>query len=412
MSGTDGDERFTVGDDYVGNLDALTRDVTDIEALAASALAGDPIDQTTAARLMSAPTSLGYRELTDLNGTRRLAENWGEVVISDLLDPVALAQIDAWRASQRQSWERSDLLVVALSGLIGAAANLYDTQLDGVVMQGLAALRQTPLLQQWEKDAKGMPVDFMGPKFGGPAHRALSPGHDLGRFFNALNQVRTGTFEGSFWEDREKFIRVSTTSPQGVQYGAVDPYAALALLLKHWAADFVTPMSLPLPGWTLFREIPDRDLRSFAQTAYAGDFHGSGLNLRSGLLAPGLGMVATEVVIRTHVSLISWRTDQMIRLAGRAQAKRAEMLLAAHAVAGATSIAKSVALAIGGEGPTAARHLNIPVLLRVGGLALSVAADSRSREHADEPSWEAMLEQEAATWTLPEAVTLADLIVT
>ena len=31
----------------------------------------------------------------------------------------------------------------------------------------------------------------------------------------------------------EKFIRVSTTTPQGTQYGAVDPYAALALLLEH-----------------------------------------------------------------------------------------------------------------------------------------------------------------------------------
>jgi hypothetical protein len=411
MSGTDGEERFTVGDDYVGNLDALTRDVTDIEALAVAALAGEPIDQTTAARLAAAPAGLGYEELTDLNAERRVAEEWGDVVLSDLIDPVALAQLDAWRASQRLSWERSDLLAVAISGLIGAAANLYDTQLDGVVMQGLAALRQTPLLQQWEKDAKGMPIDYMGSKFGGPAHRALSPGHDIGRFFNALNQVRTGTFEGSFWEYGEKFIRVSTTTPQGTQYGAVDPYAALALLLKHWAADFVTPMSLPLPGWTLFREIPDRDLRSFGQAAYAGDFQGSGLNLRSGLLSPGLGMVATELVIRTHVSLASWRTDHTIRLATHAKAKRTEMLLAAHAVAGATSIAKSTALAIAGEGPTAARHLNIPVLLRVGRLALSVAADSRSRERAGAPSWETMLELDAATWTLPEAVTLTDLIV-
>lgn len=87
------------------------------------------------------------------------------------------------------------------------------------------------------------------------------------------------------------------------------------------------------------------------------------------------------------------------------------MLLAAHAVAGATSIAKSTVLAIAGEGPIAARHLNIPVLLHVGRLALSVAADSRSRERAGAPLWETMLEQEAAKWTLPEAVTLANLII-
>ena len=207
MSGTNGEERFTIGDDYIGNLDALTRDLADIEALAAAALTGDPIDQATAARLASAPTGLGYGELTKLSAERRAAEEWRDVVLSDLIDPVALAQLDAWRASQRLSWERSDLLVVAISGLIGAAANLHDTQLDSAVMQGLEALRQTPLLRQWEKGAKGMPIDYMGSKFGGPAHRALSPGHDIGRFFNALNQVRTGTFEGSFWEtERSSFV--------------------------------------------------------------------------------------------------------------------------------------------------------------------------------------------------------------
>ena len=410
MSGTNDEERFTVGDDYIGNLDALTRDLADIEALAAAALAGDPIDQTTATRLASAPTGLGYEESTNLSAERRVAEEWGDVVLSDLIDPVALAQLDAWRASQRLSWERSDLLVVAISGLIGAAANLYDTQLDGAVMQGLEALRQTPPAPALGEGRQGNAHRLHGLQVRRPCAPSPFPGS---RHRTLLQRTQPGpnrNLRRVLLEYGEKFIRVSTTTPQGTQYGAVDPYAALALLLKHWAADFVTPMSLPLPGWTLFRDIPDRDLRSFGQAAYAGDLQGSGLNLRSGLLTPGLGMVATELVIRTHLSLASWRTDQTIRLTVPAKAKRTEMLLAAHAVAGATTIAKSTALAIAGEGPIAARHLNIPVLLRVGRLALSVAADSRTRERAGTPSWETMLEQEAATWTLPEAVTLADVI--
>ncbi len=47
-----------------------------------------------------------------------------------------------------------------------------------------------------------MPIDCMGTKFGDLAHRGLSAGHDIGRFFTALNQVRNGVFEGTYWEYR------------------------------------------------------------------------------------------------------------------------------------------------------------------------------------------------------------------
>lgn len=45
---------------------------------------------------------------------------------------------------------------------------------------------------------------------------------------------------------------------------------ALTLWGKHLAADVVTPMSLPLPWWTLLYERPERDLRKFAYDAYSG----------------------------------------------------------------------------------------------------------------------------------------------
>jgi hypothetical protein len=41
---------------------------------------------------------------------------------------------------------------------------------------------------------------------------------------------------------------------------------ALTLWAKHLAADFVTPMNLPLPGWTKLHELPIPALRRFAMT--------------------------------------------------------------------------------------------------------------------------------------------------
>lgn len=49
-----------VDDTYVENLDALTRDLDDIEALAAAALGGEPFDRTAAERISQAPTRITY----------------------------------------------------------------------------------------------------------------------------------------------------------------------------------------------------------------------------------------------------------------------------------------------------------------------------------------------------------------
>jgi hypothetical protein len=169
-------------------------------------------------------------------------------------------------------------------------------------------------------------------------------------------------------------------------------------------------MNLPLPGWSLLCEIPIPALRKFANDAYAGTNSGDGLNLRSGILTPGLGMLATEVVVRTHLHLAAYRSTGYSRLPTSTAAKRTEMLLAAHATAGAISLSKTAAAAITGETAIAARHLNVPALMRTGHLALKVRSDTAARAEAGAPSWQQLLADEAATWTLPEAVTIADLL--
>ncbi len=94
-AGSDGDDQCPPIDaGYVGNLDALTRDLVDIEAIAAAALSEQPIDRATAKRIAAAPKGLTYDELTAHNQERREVEAWGEADITDILDPVALNQLD------------------------------------------------------------------------------------------------------------------------------------------------------------------------------------------------------------------------------------------------------------------------------------------------------------------------------
>ena len=151
-----------VDDTYVENLDALTRDLDDIEGLAAAALDGEPLDQAAADRISQAPTGLTYDGLTEHNQQRRETEVWGDAELADILDPTALRQLDEWRTSQRLQWERSDLVVVGVAGLLGALANLYDTQVDAKVLEGLAWLKKTDLVTRWEQDAKPRSTDQIG----------------------------------------------------------------------------------------------------------------------------------------------------------------------------------------------------------------------------------------------------------
>lgn len=118
----------------------------------------------------------------------------GEPDLNDLIDPVAAVQLEKWRQSERIPREPGDLAAVGTAGFVGALANLYDSQVDTAVLGGLSWLKKTDFLQRWERDAARLPIDYTGPNFGGPAHRVRSAGHDIGRFFEALNQIRSGTF--------------------------------------------------------------------------------------------------------------------------------------------------------------------------------------------------------------------------
>jgi hypothetical protein len=170
-----GDPKLVVDADFVDNLDALGRDLNDVEALARAALAGQPLDHELAERVSTAPTALSYTAITEHNRERRSAEAWGEADLNDMIDPVAAEQLTTWRAAQRIDWEPSDFAVVGIAGFLGALANLYDHQIDSAVLGGLSWLKKPTFSVDGRKRQRACPSTTPDQSSGDPPTECDQP---------------------------------------------------------------------------------------------------------------------------------------------------------------------------------------------------------------------------------------------
>lgn len=387
------------------NLDALGHRLTDLEARLDAAVSGSATTEDVTQQVGSPHGLLSYEGLSDFNETLRLQQGWGDADLNQWLTEEQKSQLVQLRAATRLPWTGRDFFAVGLAGVIGALACMYDDQVDKVVREQLGRLKQWDVIKGWERDARRLPIDYTGPGFGGPAHRVRSAGHDVGRPFEALRQIREGEFKGVRWAEG---VRSDYVSPEGA-YRTVDSLSeALTLWAKHLLADVVTPMSLPLPGWTKLYELDSRLVRKFAHDAYQGSALGAGLNVRSGLLAPGLCVLTTEVVVRGHASWEAYQLHGSFALTPAEQRKRVEVLFASHALVGAATISNAVARGVLGEGLLGARHLNLPVLMRAGGSALTLLDAERKHRQLEPPSWDDLLLGQRLPWNLDAAKVLAD----
>lgn len=382
------------------NLDTQHRRLAELEQEAQRLLNGNLDDAPSRDRTSVGPLPRNYAELTAANDQLRAVRGWEVVDLDAALTPALRADFDSWQSRQRVRWTFEDVVAVAVAGLVGVAATWFDSTIDTAVRSRLAGLRETELIRGWERDAKRMPIDYMGPKFGGAAHRVRSPGHDIGRPFEALRQIRRGEFRGFYWEDHQRFPRVD-----GSYEPVEDLGEALTLWGKHLVADVITPMSLPLPGWTKLYERRSSELRAFAHQTYSG-----GANLRSAALG-ALPVVTTEVVVRTHVHGRAMLDRGTALLTPAETALRTELLLAGHTLVGAASLGKTLALALAAPVPAAAfRHINWPVLLRAALLSAQVATDARRRRAGRADSWEELLAGTSAPWMLDSCVELDEAL--
>ncbi|MGK8522699.1 hypothetical protein ACRS6B_14555 [Nocardia asteroides] len=268
----------------------------------------------------------------------------------------------------------------------------FDATVDSAVTKQFDGLAKSKRVRVWDAAGKRLPINYMGRGFGGRAHRVKSGGHDLARLFGTLHQVLHKEFVGVRWEFGQ---RIPVHDDSGRLREVDDLPDAALRVMKHLAADFLTPMSLPVPGTSWLYASHDERTKNFAHHAYSGLRAGQGWNLRSATIGPGLTSLLIEVLIRTHVASWAYReTGTVAVLPPGHTRKRNEMLLAAHALVGALSTGKAVAQLFAIERdkgkfhPAVIRHVQFPSLLRAGVLAAGLLDDAIRADRCEAATWD------------------------
>ena len=79
------------------------------------------------------------------------------------------------------------------------------------------------------------------------------------------------------------------------------------------------------------------------------------------------------------------------------------MLLAGHEATGLASVGKSAVVGYSTKNPLTVKHLNAPVVARVGWQAVKVTPDYRRRREAWRiPTWEDLIAEQTLPWELDE----------
>ena len=113
------------------NLDTQHRLLADLERSLDEAL----VDKSGSDLEVAATFSPGmaYSEVTAANDGLRDTQNWREVDLHAAMLPVQRERFAAWFDGRRVPWTQEDYLALGFAGIVGAAATIFDKQLDGTV---------------------------------------------------------------------------------------------------------------------------------------------------------------------------------------------------------------------------------------------------------------------------------------
>ncbi|WP_227983228.1 hypothetical protein [Nocardia spumae] len=352
-------------------------------------------DDPDLAELPVAQQCLSYAEITGFYNELRVRFDWTDVDLDAALSSDHRAELQAWRERHRQVWSTRDVAAVGIAGLVGALCVWFDATVDRPLGNRFHRLADGERGRGREREAKRLPIDFLGAQFGGRADRIASGGHELLRIFTTLRQILAGEFHGTRNEDSP---RIEVTAGDRFDRAQDWPDAARRLM-QHLATEFLTPMSLPMPGMSWLRAADSEITRQFALHAYSDMRAGEGWNQRDATMVPPLPTTMTELLIRTHTCAESYRESGSFTPSNdRYRRKQNELLLAAHTLVAAASLGTATAqlLAIRTERGVldpAIRHLQLPALVRAGWLAINVVGDARSATEHPARSWDELVLQ-------------------
>ena len=142
---------------------------------------------------------------------------------------------------------------------------------------------------------------------GGPDHRLVGPTHDVFRLFKTVKLVREGRFESAVKGVSKEAASYRRGLPPYLKVD--DPKEALILVIMHWAADFFSSRSLPLPGWSRLAEVDNREFVSWLFKVYR-----EGANLRTAISQfasnlSGLTLISILLHVYRYIDLF-WITER------------------------------------------------------------------------------------------------------
>ena len=308
--------------------------------------------QKQSAQESAEPIEPSYEEITAANLAYLERNGLADREFDDLFSREQLLAIERELSAPlaRERWDRWDFCAVLAGGIAGVAADFFSGGIDKKLKNWLG---------EYKISSPQVATDYQGPGFGGPWHRGLSPGHDILRVFEAVWQIKNGTFRG-FKKISGGFEWItSTMTPDGTPFQTCDGALGLEAILvwvKHLASDFVTPTSLPFPGMSYLMQMPNVQVHKFAIQLYQ-----SGYNLRL-ILVQALAPALVEIVVRGYLYGRQFINTGTIKMSTERKQKLTEMLLTAHALVMAVNVGK-VVVRCHAEGPLALRALNVPAIM-------------------------------------------------
>ena len=365
-------------------------------------------------------------ELNDLNpidGDNKVFES--EINLDEELS--SIQEISSDINIDRIPFSRSDVIIIALAGIVGASFDL---------LSFLGNSTDNPIGRAGERfhesvDHKGNPLDFQGRfdengnviphgdnktkkvlSWGGGNHRGMTRGHDLAHWKDGIKMYEEGAFiDGGYpsgMGDVSNYMHVRTEVNQYLKpYPKLSHSDAVNAYKAHMWADFWSPKGLPMPFtsdlmeycsdanvgkivqgflsiigkplqkvnsslYDSIRSLNGHDVRSHIQELYR-----EGVNLRSEV-EKGLSFVIPEVVVQIYCLLeygiLAKRGKRPEYSKEAITQHRHLLLLITHSIVAAVN----VGVAILKENP---QHLNLLTLARVFKLGLSCIKDEINYKH-------------------------------
>lgn len=268
-----------------------------------------------------------YEEITKSNILFLNGKN-NNISFDDLFSQEELKKIehDLSTVIEKEKWDKWDYIVTICAGVFGG---LFDLFLNHKLLENEkmhAGIAHSKL--STDAHIEGYARD---------EHRIFGPGHDLFRWNDAVEQMKSGEYNvnvGGESVNVKGYIYNGELKPFRTKI--FEKYSPDLIHFRHMLADFFSKRSLPIPGLSFLLDDSSKEGIDFMLYLYKGGFH-----LR-GLLSNFSGVLLTEFILRFYIHLRRWKNGKEFNLFLANNEKHCEMFMVGHGINVAMNIGKII----------------------------------------------------------------------